>query len=86
MATEPAPWGLPVDLSSDEFFGMIEAGLFARERRVFLWCGRVFEKAAKTPTQALTAAARRTAFEEFAAVSLKGSERLVPPPLRGRVT
>lgn len=53
---EAAPWGQVVGLTADEFFGMIEAGLFARERRVFLWDGRLCEKAMKTPTQALTTA------------------------------
>ncbi len=56
MATEPTPWGRPVDLTADEFFGMIEAQLFAHERRIFLWGGRVFEKATKTPRQATTTA------------------------------
>jgi Uma2 family endonuclease len=37
-----------VDLTSDEFFRMIEAGVFAPERRVYLWGGRLIEKMAKT--------------------------------------
>lgn len=59
-ATEPAPVemaemeGHPVDLTAGQFFGMIEAGLFAPERRVFLWDGKVFEKMAKTPAHAIT--------------------------------
>lgn len=60
-ATEPAPAeatleleGYPVDLTAGQFFGMIEAGLFAPSSRVFLWDGRVFEKMAKTPAHAIT--------------------------------
>ncbi len=37
-----------VDMSSDEYFGMIAAGLFAPKRRVYLWGGRLCEKMAKT--------------------------------------
>jgi Uma2 family endonuclease len=53
-ATESAPVLSPieedriVDLTSDEFFRMIEAGVFAPERRVYLWGGRLIEKMAKT--------------------------------------
>ena len=53
-ATLPGLEGSPVDLNAGEFFGMIEAGLFAPDRRVFLWDGRVFEKMAKTPSHAIT--------------------------------
>ncbi len=57
--TEPMPAEAvvedrPVDLTTDEFFGMIEAGLFAPERRVYLWDGRLCEKMAKTPSHAIT--------------------------------
>jgi hypothetical protein len=60
-ATEPVPAGVEtedrvVDLTSGEFFGMIEAGLFAPERRVFLRGGRVVEKMAKTVPHAFVAA------------------------------
>jgi hypothetical protein len=60
-ATESAPVASPieedriVDLTSDEFFRMIEAGLFAPERRVYLWDGRLCEKMAKTASHAITA-------------------------------
>jgi Uma2 family endonuclease len=46
---------MPVDLTSDMFFEMIEAGLFPPERRVFLWGGRLCEKMAKTVAHAFTA-------------------------------
>lgn len=46
--------GHPVDLTADQFFGMIESSLFAPESRVFLWDGRVYEKMAKTPAHAIT--------------------------------
>jgi Uma2 family endonuclease len=59
-ATESAPVAPPieedriVDLTSDEFFRMIEAGVFAPERRVYLWGGRLREKMAKTRPHATT--------------------------------
>ena len=43
-----------VDLTSDEFFGMIDSEVFAPQRRIFLWGGRLFEKMAKTPSHAIT--------------------------------
>jgi len=43
-----------VDLTSDEFFGMVEAGLFDEDRRVYLWGGRICEKMAKTVSHAFT--------------------------------
>lgn len=52
---EVEPETLPVDFTADQFFGMIDAGLFAPERRVFLWGGRIYEKMAKTPSHAITA-------------------------------
>jgi Uma2 family endonuclease len=48
--------GHPVEITADQFFGMIEAGLFAPERRVFLWDGRIYEKMAKTVAHAFVAA------------------------------
>jgi hypothetical protein len=45
----------PVDLTADQFFKMIEAGVFAPEQRVFLWGGGIFEKMAKTASHAITA-------------------------------
>jgi hypothetical protein len=45
---------MPVDLTSDLFFEMIEAGLFTPDRRVFLWGGRLCEKMAKTTAHAIT--------------------------------
>jgi len=57
LANPPASLeGQPVDLTADEFFAMIEAGLFAPERRVLLWGGRIYEKMAKTLAHATTSA------------------------------
>jgi Uma2 family endonuclease len=42
-----------VDLTSDEFLAMVEAGIFEDDRRVFLWAGRVYEKMAKTQSHAI---------------------------------
>ncbi len=66
-ATEPVPAATAivpgedaedrlVDLNADQFFGMIEAGLFAPERRAFLWGGRLYEKMAKTVAHAFVSA------------------------------
>ena len=38
----------PVEFTADQFFGMIEAGLFEPGRRLFLWGGRIYEKMAKS--------------------------------------
>jgi Uma2 family endonuclease len=59
-ATESAPAAPPieedriVDLTSDEYFRMIEAEVFAPQRRVYLWGGRLVEKMAKTRPHATT--------------------------------
>jgi hypothetical protein len=42
----------PFDVTSAMFFQMIEAGVFPRDCRVFLWGGRLYEKTAKTPAHA----------------------------------
>ncbi len=61
-ATEPMPAaGIepemhPVDFTADQFFRMIDADLFAPERRVFLWDGRVYEDMAKTVAHAFVSA------------------------------
>lgn len=55
MAGTPPFEGMPVDITSDLFFGMIEAGLISRERPYYLWDGRIFEKMAKTVSHATTA-------------------------------
>ena len=46
-----------VDLTTPEFFAMIEAGFFPPDRRVFLWNGRLCEKMAKTAAHATTSVA-----------------------------
>ena len=43
-----------LDVTSEMFFQMIDAGVFSPERRVFLWAGRLYEKMAKTPAHATT--------------------------------
>jgi Uma2 family endonuclease len=43
-----------LDVTSEMFFQMIDAGVFAPERRVFLWGGRLYEKTAKTAAHATT--------------------------------
>ncbi|MBX6311325.1 MAG: Uma2 family endonuclease [Isosphaeraceae bacterium] len=42
----------PYPLTSDVFCQMIEQGLIPRDRRVFLWGGRLYEKMAKTKAHA----------------------------------
>jgi Uma2 family endonuclease len=50
----PEPDVQPLDVTSEMFFQMIEAGVFPSERRVFLWGGRLYEKMAKTTSHATT--------------------------------
>jgi len=40
--------GVPYDLTVDSFSRMVESGLVPRDRRVFLFDGRLYEKMAKT--------------------------------------
>ena len=42
------PEGRPYLFSVDDFYRMIELGIFPRESRVGLWKGRLYEKMAKT--------------------------------------
>jgi len=42
----------PYLITSDLFTQMVEQGMFPRERRVFLWGGRLFEKMAKSKAHA----------------------------------
>ena len=51
---EVTPDAQILDVTSEMFFQMIEAGVFPPERRVFLWAGRLYEKMAKTPAHATT--------------------------------
>jgi len=43
----------PYLFSTDDFFRMIELGVFPRESRVGLWDGRIYEKLAKTQAHAV---------------------------------
>src|SRR5277367_2459052 len=54
LTTEVTPDAQVLDVTSEMFFQMIEAGVFPPERRVFLWGGRLYEKMAKTPAHATT--------------------------------
>lgn len=58
----PPPGNVPYRLSSDEFFRMIEAEVFDRDRRVYLWDGRLYEATAKTLPHAVTSANILAAF------------------------
>jgi Uma2 family endonuclease len=54
LTIEVTPDAQVLDVTSEMFFQMIEAGVFPPERRVFLWAGRLYEKMAKTPAHATT--------------------------------
>ena len=54
LTIEVAPDAQVLDVTSEMFFQMIDAGVFSPERRVFLWAGRLYEKMAKTPAHATT--------------------------------
>lgn len=59
LGTDTLPPGaladdLPCPLSAEMFFRMIDAGLIAPERRVYLWDGRLLEKMAKSVAHATT--------------------------------
>lgn len=52
---QAAPGGdVPYRVTSDEFFRMIEAEVFDRDRRVYLWDGRIYEAMAKMVPHAVT--------------------------------
>src|SRR5271168_5172653 len=42
----------PYLITSDLFTRMVEQGMFARDQRVFLWGGRLYEKMAKSKARA----------------------------------
>ncbi len=48
-----SPVEMPYLFSVDEFYRMVEIGIFAPERRVSLWEGRLYEKMAKTQAHAV---------------------------------
>ena len=52
VATEAAD-DPPYTISSDQFFEMIEAGVFPEEARVYLRDGRILEEMAKTPAHSV---------------------------------
>jgi Uma2 family endonuclease len=60
-ATAPEPVGViehpPYEMSTDEFFRMIEAGVFDPRRRIYLWNGRLCEARPKTVNHAALASA-----------------------------
>lgn len=47
----------PYELTTDEFFRMVEAGVFDPHRRIYLWHGRLCEAMAKTTAHAHLASA-----------------------------
>jgi hypothetical protein len=53
VAVESGPSERLADITADEFFAMVEAGIFGRDRRVLLWRGRILEKLSKTVRQAV---------------------------------
>jgi len=54
LTTEDTPDAHLLDVTSEMFFQMIEAGVFPPKRRVFLRAGRLYEKMARTPAHATT--------------------------------
>jgi Uma2 family endonuclease len=50
---EPAT-DVPCRLTVEEFYQMIDSGVFAPERRVYLWDGRIYEAMAKTIPHAVS--------------------------------
>jgi Uma2 family endonuclease len=54
LAQPPPPVAQAASITSDEFFAMIEAGIFER-RSVFLWGGRIYERMSKSILHAGTA-------------------------------
>jgi len=54
LAQPPPPVSQAATITSDEFFAMIEAGIFER-RPVFLWDGGIYERMSKSVLHAATA-------------------------------
>lgn len=65
-ATGAAPvleTSVPFDLTVDLFSRMVEAGLLPRDRRLYLWDGRPYEKMAKTKAHGYVGAAVNRAID-----------------------
>ena len=50
----PSPEETPYWISTEQFYEMIDAGIFSDESRVFLWDGVIYEKMAKTQPHAVS--------------------------------
>jgi Uma2 family endonuclease len=48
------PAGVPYRISADEFYRMIDADVFAPDRRAYLWDGEIYEVRAKTVPHAVS--------------------------------
>jgi len=58
------PRGVPFEITSTLFFRMVELGLIPGDRRVYLWCGGLCEKMAKTVAHAIAAIAIQEALRK----------------------